>query len=292
MNLVTILISSFDGYSECWGPVCHGFTKYWPDCPYPVLLMTNEKDFPHDRVRVLKCEGGRDWSTRMLFALERITTRYVMYFQEDYWINAPVETARITSYVDLMEHHGLNYIRLLSKPLPDADYPHDARLGVLSDQADYRTSVQITFWRKDVLMELIRPGESVWRFERDGTERSRKYGDTFLSTKRHGGDDYYHGIRYVCTAVNLGKWSTMARPYAEREGLTVDWSVLPAETSWDDFRRHHPLGKFWARWSHRARHAVLSPREALQKAGRRLMSRSGTPAVVSGRARETGRSVS
>jgi hypothetical protein len=33
MSLVTALISSFDGYSECWGPVCHGFKKYWPDCP-------------------------------------------------------------------------------------------------------------------------------------------------------------------------------------------------------------------------------------------------------------------
>src|SRR5437773_912082 len=47
MTPVTILVSSFDGYSDCWGPVCHGFTKYWPNCPYPVLLMTNEKDHQH-----------------------------------------------------------------------------------------------------------------------------------------------------------------------------------------------------------------------------------------------------
>jgi len=274
MSLVTVLISSFDGYSECWGPVCHGFKKYWPDCPYPVLLMTNTKDHPDDMVKVLKVGGGRDWSGRMITALERIETPYVMYFQEDYWINAPVDTPKITSYVDLMERHGLNYVRLLSKPLPDRDYEHDPRLGVLATDAEYRTSVQITFWRREVLRDLLRPGESVWQFELNGTERSRKYGDSFVSIKQVDGDDYHHGIRYVCTAVNLGKWSTMARPYVEREGLTVDFSVLPSETRWDDFRRHHPLGQFWVRWSGRGKLLVCSPREALRKLGNRLSGRA------------------
>jgi hypothetical protein len=269
MSLVTVLISSFDGYSECWGPVCHGFRKYWPDCPYPVLLMTNTKDHPDEMVKVLKVGGGRDWSGRMITALERIETPYVMYFQEDYWINAPVETAKITTYVDLMERYGLNYIRLLSKPLPDRDYDHDPRLGVLDDQASYRTSVQITFWRREVFRDLLRAGESVWQFELNGTERSRKYGETFLSIKRHDGDDYYHGIRYICTAVNLGKWSTMARPYAAREGLTVDFSVLPSETWWDDFKRHHRLGIWGRRWALRANRVVRDPKLALRELGRR-----------------------
>src|SRR5580658_8986532 len=109
MTLATILISSFDGYADCWGPVCHGFTKYWPDCPYPILLMTNTKDFPHERIKVLKVEGGKDWSMRMRHALEAISTPYVLYFQEDYWLSAPVDTAKIAAYVDLMENHNLNY---------------------------------------------------------------------------------------------------------------------------------------------------------------------------------------
>lgn len=272
MERVTILISSFDGYSACWGPVCHGFSKYWPDCPYPIHLMTNTKDFPHDRVRVLKCGGERNWSRCMLYALDRVTTPYVMYFQEDYWINEPVETAKVVSYVDLMERHGLNYIRLLSKPLPDADFAHDPRLGVLAEDAPYRTSLQITFWRKSVLQELLRPGESPWQFELEGTKRSRKYGDTFLGVKLHGQDEYYHGIRYVCTAVNAGKWSTMARPYAEREGLSVDFSVLPSETWWDDFQRHTRLGQFLRRWKYRSSLVIRDPRLALRKIHHRVGS--------------------
>ena len=262
---VTILINSFDAYSDCWAPVCHGFTKYWPDCPYPILLMTTGKDFSHRRINVLKVGGGRDWSARMLEALERITTPYVMYFQEDYWITEPVDTARVTSYVALMEKYGLNYIRLLSKPIPDADFAHDARLGVLAEDADYRTSVQISLWRRQVFLSLVRPRESVWEFESNGSPRSRSYGDTFLSTKRHEKDDYSYGIRYVCTAINRGKWARTAKAYAKSEGLRVDFSQLPSETWWDDFKRGNRLGGFLGLWLHRAQFFINDPGAAIQK---------------------------
>lgn len=270
MAPVTILISSFDGYSDCWGPVCHGFTKYWPDCPYPVSLMTNSKDYHHPGIDVLKVGGGRDWSGRMITALERINTPFIMYFQEDYWLDERVDTSKVASYLSLMQKHGLNYIRLLSKPLPDTDFPHDPRLGVLATEASYRTSVQITLWRKQVFQDLLRPGESVWEFEVNGTARSQKYGDTFLSIKRHGDDDYYHGLRYVCTAVNYGKWARMAKSYAEREGLQVDFSNLPMETWWDEFKRHNRVGIFIRIWQHRLNMVLWRPKQAMWKLRRRL----------------------
>lgn len=238
--------------------------------------MTSGKDFQHERVSVLKVGGGRDWSARMLEALERIATPYVMYFQEDYWINAPVNTARVMSYVGLMEKYGLNYIRLLSKPVPDYDFAHDPRLGVLAEDAEYRTSVQISTWRRQVFLSLIRPHESVWQFEINGTLRSRSYGDTFLSTKRHGQDDYYYGIGYVCTAINLGKWARIAKGYARTEGLAVDFSKLPSETWWDDFKRWNQLGRFLGLWIYRIRLLVSDPALAIQKLRKRLTtSRKG-----------------
>ena len=270
---VSVLINSFDGYSDCWVPVCHGFTKYWRDCPYPIFLMMNTKDFRHERINTLRVGGGRDWSGEVREALDRIETPYVMYFQEDYWINEPVDTVRVTSYVALMEKYGLNYIRLLSKPAPDYDFTHDSRLGVLAEEAEYRTSVQISIWRRQVFLSLIRPGESVWDFEINGTTRSRSYGETFLSTKRHGKDDYYHGIRYVCTAINQGKWATAAKVYARSEGLTVDFSRLPCETWWDDFKRGNALGRFLGLWLHRARFLINDPAAAIQKVRDRSLSR-------------------
>ena len=232
--------------------------------------MTNTKDHPHERIKILKVEGGRDWSTRMINALQRIETPYVMYFQEDYWLNERVDTAKVEHYFDLMEKRGLNYIRLLSKPEPDGNYPHDPRLGILADDAEYRTSVQITLWRKEVLQDLLRANESVWDFEKNGTVRSRKFGNTFLSIKRHGEDDYYHGLRYVCTAVNYGKWARMAKNYAEQEGLQVDFSNLPMETWWDEYKRSHPVGIFLRIWLHRLDMVARDPLESARRVRRKL----------------------
>lgn len=232
--------------------------------------MTNVKDFDTGgAIEVMKVGGGLEWSSRMMTALERISTTYVMYFQEDYWISSEVDTAMVDGYVALMDVYGINYLRLLAKPLPDSDFAHDDRLGVLADDAPYRTSVQITLWRREVFLDLLRRGESVWEFEVNGTERSRKYGSTFLSVKRHGRDDYYHGIRYVCTAVNYGKWSRMAPQYARAEGLEVDFRNLPTETWWDEFKRYNIIGVFVRIWLYRARMFFSHPGEALKKARRR-----------------------
>ncbi len=204
MRDATVLISSFDGYSDCWGPVAHGFTKYWPDCPFPIRLMTEVKDFSHPRIEVLQVGLDRVWSNRMLKGLSRIDSPFILYFHEDYWLNAPVQTARLLEYLELMKSERLDYLRLLAKPVPDRDFRGDTRLGILAEHAEYRTSTQIAFWRREVFLDLVVPGESVWEFEVEGTKRSRRYGPTFLSVKRLGDDDYANGIRYVCTAVNQG----------------------------------------------------------------------------------------
>lgn len=269
----TVLISSFDGYAECWGPVAHGFEKYWPDCPYRVLLMTEERDFEHRAVKTLPV--GRDpvWSNRMILALARIHTPYVIYFQEDYWLNAPVDTPRVLAYVSLMERHRLNYLRLLAKPLPDFPFGPDERLGILADDAEYRTSAQIAIWRRDVLLDLLVPEESVWQFELRGTERSRKYGASFLSIRRQDNDDYANGIRYICTAINTGRWSRMARPYAQAEGLEMDFSTRATDTWWDDFKRSGPVGYFFRNLAHRLSLLWTNPVEFW----RRLKVRAGLP---------------
>ena len=167
-----------------------------------MYLIANRREFSHPRVSVLRIAEADDWSGALLRALARLQTEYVMYFQEDYWLQEPVSTDRIREYVDLMDQHELNYIRLLSKPQPDGSFPHDQRLGVLADTADYRTSVQVSLWRTRVFGSLLRAGESAWQFETDGNRRSRRYGATFLSTWRHGGDDYFNGVRYLCSAIN------------------------------------------------------------------------------------------
>ena len=260
MTQVAVIINSFDGFSDCWPGLIHGLTKYWPDCPYPIHLVSNFKDCDADDVSTLKVGDLASWSERLLAALSRVHTPYILFLQEDYWLTSPVDTERVEEYVRLMQRDDLSYIRLLAVPPPGRDSPSDPRLGIIARDGEYRTSSQIALWRREVLSELLVPGESVWQFELEGTPRSRRYGDTFLSVKAHGDDPYYWGMYYLCTAVNGGRWSRAAKRYAETEGVAMDFSQRRSETWWDDFKRSGRVGAAARISQHRVRAAGEEPK--------------------------------
>ena len=264
MSSVSILISSFDGFSDCWIPYYHGLRKYWPDCPYDIFIVTNFKESGDVSVQTIKVGKDKGWSRNTLHALSVIATPYVIYTHEDFWINHGVQTHVIEEYVDLMDEDKADYIRLYPCPEPDYECEYDERLGVLADHASYRTSLQVALWRKRVFKELIVEEENPWQFETKGTIRSKKYGSRFLSVKRFRDADmkpFHHGIDYVCTAVNKGKWSKAAKIYAAQEGLAIDFSNRPHETWWHDFGRSPffgiSFGKFCAIAGRAMKHAIL-----------------------------------
>jgi len=273
MEKLAILISSCDDFSDCWDPYFHGFRKYWRDCPYDVFIVTNYKDLSDGSIRAIKVGKDRGWSQNTLEALRQIETPYVFYTHEDFWIKKPVETGVIEDYIALMERGKADYVRLFPAPPPDADFPDDWRLGILADEAPYRTSLQVALWRKTVFQELIVPGENPWQFELRGTIRSRKYGDKFLCVKPfydQNGERYHYGVDYVCTAINKGRWSKAAKEYAVTEGLKIDFSNRRHEGLWHDFTRSGRLGQFCGRIAYVVTRGAREPRKVLREIRFRL----------------------
>jgi hypothetical protein len=285
MASVSILISSFDGFSDCWGPVCHGFSRYWSDCPYPIYLITNQKPFLCENVNIIRLGQDYGWTRNLKLALAQIDSTYIIYFQEDYWINEKVNSVAINEYLSIMDEQHLNYLRLLAHPVPDHEFSDDERLGILATDAPYRTALQAAIWRKDVLLDLLNVDESPWQFEVQGTIRSQKYERTFLSVKKHEDDPYYYGIRYVCTAINQGRWARMAKEYAMCEGLVVDWGNLPSETWWHEFRRKNKLGAWTHLMLYRIRLITRHPVIAYRKLHNKLLG-AVTPEKQSNRGRD------
>jgi len=268
MKHVSFLISSCDGFSDCWRPYYHGLHKYWPDCPYDVFIVTNIKDSGDSSVQAIKVGEDKGWSRNTLQALSEITTPYVIYTHEDFWISKRVQTNAIEEYVALMDKDNADYIRLYPCPEPDYEFGYDKRLGVLADHAAYRTSLQVAIWRKRVFKELIVEAENPWQFEVNGTDRSKKYGSRFLSVKRFWDSDrkpFHYGIDYVCTAINKGKWSKEAKHYALQEGLSIDFSKRPNETWWNDFERSGPLGASVVRICKMTGRAVRDPSKLINR---------------------------
>lgn len=268
-----ILITSCDVFEDCWAPYAHGLRKYWPDCPFPVHLITNEKRFDDPVISTLQIRPDRGWAKNLRQALDTLEPEILLYTHEDFWLAAPVDTTEILEFVAHIANGRADYIRLYPAPGPDRPFPADSRLGALSDKAPYRTSLQAALWRKSVLQELLRDEESCWQFELDGTPRSRVYADRFLSVKPMQavpGRTKPIGLHYVCTAINKGRWATEAVDYARREGLSIDFTNRPLETWWDDTMRVYPVARQFGRFLK----AVKNPRLVLDRlAGKQRQSR-------------------
>ena len=51
---LSIVVVSYDGYSDLWEDFFALKNKYWTDCPYPTYLANNIKEFQFMNVNVIK----------------------------------------------------------------------------------------------------------------------------------------------------------------------------------------------------------------------------------------------
>lgn len=257
-KLLTIVVTSCDDFEECWGPFAHGLDKYWADCIFPAILITNNKTFVHPKLRATTQGADKGWASNLIEALHKLSTPYILYLQEDYWLKTPVSTQTISRYLSLLESNNIAYLRLYPCPPPTVPSSYGDNIGTIPPGEPYRTSLQAAIWKKSVMLNLLQENESPWHFEIDGSKRSTKAPGEFLSVKRflNSNPPATPGIDYVCTAINKGRWSKEAVEYARNEGLNIDFSNRPHETWWHDFLRSTSLGMCCARFITKGRRTL------------------------------------
>lgn len=226
-----VFVSSCDKYQATWGPFCHGFKRYWPECPWPVRILTNFRDPPC--FRPIKVGFELSWSDAMRKGLERLDSEIVLFLADDYWLVEQVDTESLLQFARIVAQGQADYILLCSgSNTKKCDSPPDPRLFVFADDSKYRTALQASLWRVSTFLELLRDDETPWQFEVAGSRRSEVLVNRFLGIEEH------RYIRYTETClpeydqgpVVKGKWTPSAQKYAEREGLDIDFSVNPDGT--------------------------------------------------------------
>jgi hypothetical protein len=239
-NNACVIIMSCDKYSDLWQPFFHFFNKYWPDCPFNIYLSTNSKNFNQPKLTVLKSGTNSNWSDEALVNLKKINYKYIVYLQDDYLFLKKVNTKAILSLIEKMELYNCHYLRLFPSPGPDALFTLDNSLGLISENAAYRTSLQAAIWHKPTLEKIIKPGENSWEFEINSPARSK--GFLFLSVplnkKINIKQQLFPITYYYLTAVFKGKWVYGMKNILKKEGVSIDESLRPFETRNTNFKRN------------------------------------------------------
>jgi hypothetical protein len=225
---VAVLISSCDAYADAWYPCLTLLHRYWPDCPWPLRLVTNHRRPVWSAGEVIAVGDDHGWADNLRVALDQLDVESLIYLQEDYWLQSPVDTQRLRRVLEFARQTGAAYVRLGGGPDPDAPFANELGLGQLSHSAPYRCSLQAAVWNVAALRSLLRAAENGWQMELQGTERARTLAAPFFATyARAPLIDYYE-----FTAIMKGAWVPGALRLCRREGILVDTSQRPIHGEW------------------------------------------------------------
>lgn len=187
------------------------FRKYWGDCPYKRYIATNELAPSFEGFVTLRLGKDRSWSDNLSKALDLIAEPYVLLFLEDLMLLSRVDSRLLSRAMEWVRDNRPQQLKL--NATERADERVNDIIGRAREGAIYRTSTVLSLWKRDVLLSLLRPGESAWQFEIDGSSRSDAF-PGFYST--------YRDCFPVVNSVIKGSWRRRAVRALAARGIEVD----------------------------------------------------------------------
>lgn len=97
---LAVLVPSCDKYADLWKPFFTLFWKFWPDCPFPVYLLTNISTIDDNRVQVLPVGQDVSWSDNLAKTLEKLNYEYVFLFLDDLFLVGRVDTEKVVGILN------------------------------------------------------------------------------------------------------------------------------------------------------------------------------------------------
>ncbi len=213
---VAIVVSSCDAFFDCWRPFAFFFRKFWDDCPFPVYLIVNELRIHSSLIRPIAVGEDRGWASNMQVALKQISAPLVLYFQEDYFLNAPVRREQLAAdFAYALEHQADAFCFRARSDRETGFQPINERFGVVPRDSDGRTRCQVTLWKRDALLSVLHPGENAWDMEARGSERTREMLVLSYSSREKT------PIPYLMSAIVRGLWTPEALRMCAQNQVTI-----------------------------------------------------------------------
>ena len=155
----TVLVCSCDKYADLLAPFATLWRKYWPDCPFETVLVTETA--PDGKLcfnRVVACGKGGNWCGRLVVALEAIATPYVIMLCDDYYLSSPVDTAGILLRLGQAKNYDAANLRLIPNPVPGVRNSSPAEGGLFEYHKNtaYCIATQAGIWNREFLQSLAK----------------------------------------------------------------------------------------------------------------------------------------
>lgn len=221
----TVVVSSCDEYKDVWDACFKIMSIEWPDLAYPVVLLTEKEDYQSKDIDVDVFQAGRvmPWGNRLRLCLKNIDTKYVVLLLDDFYPLERVDQPRIEQCISWMNKNpNIAVFTFNSVPrenIRDGKFPGFEKRP---RDGEYRFNCQPAVWRRERLIEFLKPKESPWDWEIIGSIRSRKYGDDFYSAIDDQPFIFTH--QFAKYGLRQGKWGIATKDLFRKHGIEMDFS--------------------------------------------------------------------
>jgi hypothetical protein len=216
---LTVVVTSCDAYQDVERPFLSLFRKFWPDCPYELVLVAETgraamaEGLSFDRVLAT---GDRCWCEMLCAALEQVTTPYVLLLMNDYLLSAPVDQAAFSRRLEQAVAFDAANLRLNPNP-PGRTVWRETDLMVFPKNRAYCVTCQTGIWNRAYLAGVARRNRSAWEFERFGSFMVGDEKRPLLVTKTKE-------FPFV-DAVHKGYWEDFGVDLCRRHQVAIDFSA-------------------------------------------------------------------
>lgn len=204
------------------------------------LAVNRESAEIPEYITPLMYQDGIPYPQRLMACLEALDDyEFVFFDHEDMFLYDAPDYQRLAKYYQLMTEGRFDHIRLIKGG--DCQYEPVTEcptLYSLSLKSKWIFSIQPSFWRRTVLMDILRANlkVNIWELEVNSQKVVKKMGlsaaFSYRSGKRRGLHHFDNDVYpYVATAIGKGKWN-LGEYGIELEPLLERHGIDPTRRGW------------------------------------------------------------
>jgi hypothetical protein len=169
MEQIKVVVLSCDKYSDLWPVFIDEFNRFWPNCPFRKLIISNKICLEYKGFSTIPVGDDASWSTNLLSFLNLEISDYYFFIFDDTFLNRKVDDQRTLSTFSFIVKNKIKYLRCVRSQV---NFSSREEFIVLSNKSFYRNSLVYSLVNREYLISLLREGESAWDYELRGNHRT------------------------------------------------------------------------------------------------------------------------
>lgn len=172
----------YDGYSDIWEDFLELFNKYWPNCPYELYIINNEKKINFNgkiNLKVIHAGKEAEYSKKIQTLLSSVKSEYYLLLLEDFFLGKTLNQDVLKDILNYIKKYEIKYYKM---PIDDF-IPVGSKniIRNISLKDEYTITCQPSIWKRNFLIECIgNRNYNAWIFEGIYSKAPKVHSTNFL----------------------------------------------------------------------------------------------------------------